>query len=237
MQSHQAAIRALLQSVATRTAEQPKMHTLKLIHFAFYHEYLHHLLDGLETANDTLQTLHFARTNRPHPFIGTTPQTIDLRPLLYQLPPLFTNLRDVQVADRVAVPGIDGANVVIALWLPHWQKLNFANIRIGVLYVNVDFSDATNLNALRAHVGDVLPEHAFNVHLQHEQQDGRFYIHYIYTSEHINGTFTVQYTREEDEEQLESMDEDEEEENGDIDDYVDPDPEHNNEHVTAAADV
>ena len=210
MQSHQAAIRALLQSVAT--AEQPKLHMLKLLHFAYYPVYLHHLLDELETANDTLQTLHFARTDRPHPFIHTTSQTIDLLPLLYQLPPLFPNLRDVQVVDRVAVQGIVGAKQVIGPWLQHWQKLNFTDSRIGVLFVNVDFSTQANRNALDLQMNGVLPEHAYKVQLLHQHEDGMFYIQYIYTSEHINGTFTVQYTREGDEEEQEEMDEEEEEE-------------------------
>ena len=194
--SYQAAIRALLKSVATRTAEQPQMHTLKLLHLAYRPQYLRHLLDELETTNDTLQTLHFARTDRPHPFIGTTPETIDLRPLLYQLPPLFPNLRDVQVVDRVAVQGIEGAKVVIGPWLQHWQKLNFTDIRIGVLYVNVDFEDATNRNALGLHMNGVLPEeHVFKVHLQHQHEEGRRNVQYIYTSDDVNGTFTIEYTR------------------------------------------
>ena len=197
------------------------MHTLKLIDLVNFTEYLH------VTPNDTLQTLHFARTDMPYPFVFTTQQTIDLRPLLYHLPPLFTNLRDVQVADRVAVPGIEGANQVIGPWLQHWQKLNFTDIRIGVLYVNVDLSTQANRNALGLHMNGVLPEeHAYKVQLLHQQEHHRFYIQYIYTSEHINGTFTVQYTREEDEEEDEEMDEveeeeesidGEEEENGDID--------------------
>ena len=201
VQSHQAAIRALLKSVATRTAEQPQMHTLKLIDLAFNPDYLQHLLDGMKTPNDTLQTLHFAHTdgahhfwNISHPFTDNTPQTIDLRPLLYQLPPLFTNLRDVYVVDGVVVPGIEGAKVVIGPWLQHWQKLNFTDIHVGVLYVNVDFEDVTNLNALRAHVGEVLPEHAFNVHVVHQQERGRRNVQYNYTSDDVNGTFTIEYT-------------------------------------------
>ena len=208
VQSVHAAIRALLKSVATRTAEQPKMHTLKLMDLAF-----NHLLDGFETTNDTLQTLHFAHTDTAYPFIYATPQTVDLRPLLCQLPPLFTNLRDVQVADAIDVGGIEDAKQVIGPWLLHWQKLNFTDIRIGVLYVNVDFSTQANRNALGLRMNEVLPEeHVFNVHLQHQQEEGRRYVQYIYTSEHINGTFTVEYTREEDEEEQEEMDEEQEEE-------------------------
>ena len=196
MQSYQAAIRALLKSVATRTAEQPKMHTLKFIDFCNRaYDHLHHLLDGLETPNDTLQTLHFARTDTAYPFIGTTPETAALRTILYHLPSLFTNLRDVQVVDRVAVPGIEGAKVVIQRWLLHWLKLNFTDIRVGVLFVNVDFSDVTNLNALRAHVCEVLSEHAFNVLVEHQHEEYRHYVQYNYISEHINGTFTIQYSR------------------------------------------
>ena len=79
--------------------------------------------------------------------------------------------------------------------MQHWQKLNFTDIRIGVLYVNVDFGVATNRNALGLHmIGDVLSEHAFNVHVVHQHEEGRHYVQYIYISEQINGTFTIQYS-------------------------------------------
>ena len=94
-------------------------------------------------------------------FYNTTPETDDLPTMLYTLPSVFSKLNDVIVNDAIAVPDIARAKAVIRVWVLHWQKLGFENIHIGILYVNVDFSDETNLNALRAHVVDVLPiEHA-----------------------------------------------------------------------------
>ena len=162
MHSLREAMRAVLASVAAR---KPNVHTLKLICDELSDgQHLHNLLGGFEQTNDSLHPLHFAPNyliDRVNGFYNTTPETDDLPTMLYTLPSVFSKLNDVIVNDAIAVPDIARAKAVIRVWVLHWQKLGFENIHIGILYVNVDFSDETNLNALRAHVVDVLPiEHA-----------------------------------------------------------------------------
>ena len=195
-----ASIRAMLLSAdtttTTTTPEQHKMHTLKLMRIDGHH--LHHLLDGVQTTNNALQTLHFAHTDIDNFFaiMFTSAVQPANQCLLYQLPRVFTNIRDVQVAycRPKSLAGIEGAKQLIQCWLLHWQRLQFPDMRAGLLYVrSVDLG--ANLHALGVHMNEVLQEHAYNVHLQQQHEDGRHNIHYIYTntSGDVRGTFTLQY--------------------------------------------
>ena len=187
----------MLVSVSTRKANEPIVRRLKLIVSGRQH--LHNLLEDFEQTNDSLHALHFGRHEFLELYDGATPQTDDLRTMLYTLPSVFTRVRSVLVNDRIAVPGIAGAKEVLSIWLLHWQKLMFKNIFIGILYVNIDFAIEANLGTLRAHVGDVLSkEHAYNVHLEHYSERGRRAVYYNYnnTSTHVSGRLAVVYAKQ-----------------------------------------
>ena len=156
-------------------------------------------MEGFEPTIDSLHTLHFGRHEFLHLYDGATPQTDDLRTMLYTLPSVFTRVRSVLVNDGIAVPGIAGAKEVFSIWLLHWQKLMFKKIVIGILYVNIDFAIEANLDTLRAHVGDVLSkEHAYNVHLEHYYERGQRAVYYYYnnTSTHVSGRLAVVYAKQ-----------------------------------------
>ena len=112
---------------------------------------------------------------------------------------MFPNLRDVHVADCVVVPGIAGVKKVTEIWLKHWYALQFVDMRVGVLFVDVDLADAEQMSALRAHMRDVLPfEHAYNVQVVHQHCwfAVNHCVDYIYTpasAAAANGKFTIQY--------------------------------------------